>query len=247
MVLCAPMHFPRSWVILSVTMAALSACGPLPEMIQSCQLAEDQKASLMVPVPLSTTVRAKVDQSFTRHEQEAITSAVAKWNAFGGKNLGRSLFLESRFAASAVVLSEDGDACGMSGGADEFQIVRESSPERWRAWGLSDRNPAATLRCHTDGALVRQVVMVNPAYTNPAQFQSIVLHELGHALGLDHSCKEGKGNPDYAGCSKLPSTHAYVEAVMFPALKAGNGGVEVKEDLRSNDLERAFCLFRGGR
>ena len=60
--------------------------------------------------------------------------------------------------------------------------------------------------------------------------QSLVTHELGHLLGLNHSCVG-------AGCNGAPSD--YINAIMFPSYNPGS----IKRALNSNDQGRANCLY----
>lgn len=71
--------------------------------------------------------------------------------------------------------------------------------------------------------------------------QSLLLHELGHVLGLLHSCN-GSGGADTdvtsaVNCSLAPVE--YLNAVMFPALFVG----QVRRALTQNDYNRINCLY----
>jgi hypothetical protein len=73
--------------------------------------------------------------------------------------------------------------------------------------------------------------------------QSIVLHELGHVLGLNHSC-EVTAAPGVPGCDDFGVSTAYALAVMAPTFSFDSSGLgEQKRDLTSNDEGRANCLY----
>lgn len=120
--------------------------------------------------------------------------------------------------------------------------------ESWKKIGLSDSVPGITLRCSQEFTLANQRILILRDALETPQFQSILLHELGHVVGLDHSCQEGGGNAQYAGCDNVKNTdHPYSQAVMFPTLKifqmsSGSYQYEKKERLLQNDQVRASCL-----
>jgi hypothetical protein len=110
--------------------------------------------------------------------------------------------------------------------------------------------PAATLRCFAHGKVDHQVML---AYLNggsvgadSVHFGSVVVHELGHTLGLDHSCMLGAGSDKFRACAGLPESHLYHQAVMFPTLRARRSRFEqpeIKNQLRDNDVRRSSCLY----
>jgi hypothetical protein len=76
--------------------------------------------------------------------------------------------------------------------------------------------------------------------------ESLMLHHLGHVLGLLHSCNGSNGDSMDATTAPacfdrgMPSAPAdYLRAAMFPYLEVS----EQKRALGQNDIDRASCLY----
>lgn len=71
--------------------------------------------------------------------------------------------------------------------------------------------------------------------------ESLLLHELGHVLGLLHSCNGS--TDDSTDSTTSPSCDTarkqYIEAVMFPFLLPGI----IRRDLKQNDYARINCIY----
>jgi len=94
-----------------------------------------------------------------------------------------------------------------------------------------------------DGHTTKASILLNFAdFNTPGKrlldLESLALHELGHVIGLLHSCKteesDGTSSPL---CSDAP--RKYLEAVMFPVL----GDAQLRRKLRQNDYDRVNCLY----
>jgi hypothetical protein len=81
--------------------------------------------------------------------------------------------------------------------------------------------------------------MLRADLIDSSQFTSVVLHELGHVLGLDHSCDSKGDSGSFLGCSSANVSPEYVDAVMYPSLSVG----KIKDQLQPNDTARASCLY----
>lgn len=94
-----------------------------------------------------------------------------------------------------------------------------------------------------DGVISSASILINFEEFNvpggiDIDLQSLLLHELGHVIGLLHSCNGGGGDrttsPD---CAAAPE--AYRNAVMFPFLLEDQERIY----LQQNDYDRVNCLY----
>lgn len=201
----------------------------------------------MAPTP-AAPIQVIADAAFTDQQKQAIVSAVAQWNLVSSLLLRQDVMVLSFESVPASVRAADPRDCGgRFGDPTSFRIVKETSGTRWQSLGLKDSIPGATFRCSQRWDLVQQIIYVNPSLINPTQVSSVVLHELGHAIGLDHSCQPGTGDAKFRSCGALAPDHPYRQAVMYPSLKsissASGMNPEVKEIPRSNDKVRAQCVL----
>jgi len=189
-----------------------------------------------------TTV--SIDSTFSETERTAIENAIETWNQYSSEERGGTIFQSEITEFSANAAPVDASDCSFMGSISQFSIVK-STDEMWSTLGLSDNNPGVSIRCSQGKEFVsRQVILLNIKASLLPQAESIVLHELGHAIGLDHSCISGSaGTANYVGCetvkADLGTYQAYKDAVMYPILQIG----QHKLDLMENDKVRASCAL----
>ncbi len=203
----------------------------------------DQYASYMTPMDATGIQTVSIDSAFSNEEVTKIESAISTWNAQGRASVGHDLFRPLVLAVSATSVPTTSDDCGFPGAQGAFSIVKITSQSTWSTLGFSNNNPGVTIRCGNGvGYNQKQVVLLNtPNMASiPQIFENVILHELGHAIGLDHSCDaSNSGIPGFAGCSKPGTDPSYKEAVMYPYVNPS----DIREDLRRNDDERSTCAL----
>ncbi|OFZ81161.1 MAG: hypothetical protein A3K03_10665 [Bdellovibrionales bacterium RIFOXYD1_FULL_44_7] len=237
----------RALSFLSIILVVLfvASCGKPQEEENTGCLQPDQAATLMPSLDIESENRITIDSSFTVEQRESMLRAIATWNNLGRSLTGKDFFTGKVSEVPSSWKPAGDDGCEFQGSSkDSFAIIRETSAETWKAMNLTDRNGGATVRCTVENQLTRQVILINTNHNKVEQFHSVVLHELGHAIGLDHSCLVGTGRLDFTSCGSLGADHPYRVATMYPLLTISTDFIETKEDLRSNDSERASCLYK---
>ncbi|MCM2323419.1 MAG: matrixin family metalloprotease [Oligoflexia bacterium] len=245
---------------LLLLVGAFAGCAPQAtqrSVVMSCELPSDQLGTLLAkwratPVPL-----AFHQGDFSAAEMTEIMAAADTWNEFYGLSLAIPTILDygdpSNPRTSTVARVDSNTACSqsiVSGNAYTGSIVIYKNP----SWSYSTMSNvmAFTTRCRSPGTPL-------PYYFNSSielnyrdffvagkkrpDLQTIILHEFGHLLGLDHSCEAG-GKPGIPDCQASSLNPAYVEAIMFPAFGFDASGYGIrKRDLQENDQGRGNCLY----
>jgi len=197
------------------------------------------------PIPLAVEAA-----DFTAAELTALKAAIATWNNFYKESKGFELYLSDSSSPLALTSSggtrvSQGTVCsetlvGPNGFTNKIMIYKTTA-----GWTYGSSIMALTSTCpvitanSTYRKFVSAVMEINfQNYFNAGQpvpdLQSIVTHELGHMLGLNHSCTG-------TGCTGAPTN--YTSAMMYPSLGFDGTAGRVKRTLTTNDQERANCLY----
>lgn len=204
--------------------------------------ASDQYGGYLNPIDARQVVTVSLDSDFTPTELAKIEAAIQTWNSFSETRVaGRPLFQTVTLAISASSAPPTADSCNFPGSGSAIAIIKETNAAKWSEYGLTNSNPGVTIRCSAGkGYVARQVILINTEYALGTQLESILLHELGHGIGLDHSCSADGSREGLVKCDVMTDESDrpdYYEAVMYPWLRGR------KEVLRANDEERASCIL----
>lgn len=234
------------FVALSMSACFNSEPSDLPE---GCSIKDDQKTLFFGrwnnhPIPLAVEVN-----DFNESDLKLIETAIQTWNTFAASERKITLFSNQGQPLQKVPPSTAritrSNVCNRfisteSGFSDSIRIYKTSS-----AWPYGSQVIALTSFCpmissnpyfHEIKSALLEINYENffsPGNPNP-DLQTTVLHELGHILGLDHSCKQDQ-------CTNAPTD--YVSAVMYPSFMESGSTGYAKRILKSNDKIRASCLY----
>jgi hypothetical protein len=240
--------------IAMIALSGLACVPPSSELVTECKVASSQSSLFMGkwpthPIPLAVEVN-----DFTDSEIVELQKAIQKWNEFYQASRGFKLFLVGTdtglntlgLVSSSGVRLTKSTVCTRpittpSGFTNAIRIYKNRN-----IWEYGSQVMALTSYCplQKPEAQFREfyaaVMEINykdyfVSGKRKPDLQSIVIHELGHVLGLDHSCK---GSSDCSSASNEIRT-----AVMYPSLGFNGNNGNIKRELGTNDQERANCLY----
>lgn len=230
-----------------------------------CHIPGDQGAGSLYSTWASLPIRVVLDRDFyvtdSGAQALAIKRAIDTWNTWGALK-GLTVFTiasDGEGVNGGVYIPQFNDTQGCSQSLFS-NVYTDGTVGIWKVrHGGDGRNTrgSGTSACtlldvgnqgktdwviyngHTSGAsILLNFDNYNVPGKDSVDIESLALHELGHVVGLLHSCKSFAGDATTSPDCSVASSK-YLEAVMFPALRA----TQLRRRLTSNDYDRVNCLY----
>jgi hypothetical protein len=240
-----------SFIALSLLVFGCAEGATAP-VVTSCELPSDQSGTLsgywaLKPVPIAFHAG-----DWAASEMSAMTAAADTWNTFYNTS---QKFQIIDYGGSSTSPRTSSISLPSSPCSESIVGTQYSAPVviyKDATWTYGSTLIALTRFC-TNTSVTTSLKPMTMAYIEVnyqnyfvsgqevPDLQSIILHEMGHLAGLNHSCEL-----DVAGFPVCSTNATYTDAVMAPVFTfdtSGNG--EQKRALTSNDEGRANCLYDG--
>jgi len=230
-------------------------------IVTTCSIPADQSGTisghwLVTPVPIAVH-----ENDFSSSETDAILAAVTTWNTFfqSSKQKTSKLIATTNGQISTSmeenprvqgIFSTKGILSGdnFNGSVVIYKIASWPNSYPANAIALTTFNtvpdPTSSSSYPSMFMAIMEINYQNFFGKNRfPDLQSIVLHELGHVLGLNHTCSAGGGS-GFPNCSDPHLNPSYIAASMYPSFSfTANGMGQIKQSLGSNDESRINCLY----
>jgi hypothetical protein len=227
-------------------------------LVKECVLPTDQSTTIagrwrVTPIPIAF----HSGSGFSNDEMLDIVRAADTWNEFYKATQGFPVFdygANGSVNVSSTPVPTNACATGLVQGNVFTSPVVIYKQGKWPHPSGAQSTIALTNFCTSSGKPYPTTYMaymeLNYQYFFVAgqkqpDLQTIVSHELGHLLGLYHSCDMNSSKTGTPNCLSPSLNTDYRAALMFPVFGFGTDlSGEVKRGLASNDQGRANCLYQ---
>lgn len=256
---------PSITSILSSLTAVVVLLGCAPkleedtvETVYQCELPQDQSKTLSGRWPKLVIPISFKQGDFSGSEISAMIDALETWNGHFRRTQSILVFdYGSRASPRYTNQSSLASLCSYSLLNGSNQFVSSVTIYKRTAWNYGQDVVGLTSSCSkTNSGLpsiyISMIELNFQHFWQPGKRQpdlaSILLHELGHLLGIDHSCVAA-ASPKASGggypiCEQIAAGHDYEKAIMFPTVFFNADGTGLaRQKLQANDQGRANCLY----
>jgi hypothetical protein len=226
----------------------------------SCQSLKGEQAGTFLgrwnvpPVPVAFFRIQEGSEDFTSDEKAAIARAADSWNRYFANTLGFPVIQYGSVNGMYTSSSDFNpfDICSqsaVSGDSFEKNIVLYKLPI-WPAQFDSSEVAITTTCRQADSYLPRfysaKIEINGQNFFNSGQqipdLESLLLHEFGHLIGLDHSCSFD--SKEATPLCETTTNQEFIDAVMNPSFRAFSTTPQFfSRELKRNDTVRAACLY----
>jgi hypothetical protein len=249
------------WVFFILIHSACALYSPSSSKTytKDCIVPQDQSGTVSgkwnaLPIPI-----AFAQGQFSQDEINAITAAATSWNDFYKYSKGYTSVLDFGESTTSPRTTSNSNPKNSSGFCalgifQGSQFVGNVGIYKVSQWPTSYAQNAMALTtfCTSPQSplpkMYMAVIEINYQYffvqgTKVPDIQSIITHELGHLLGLGHSC-EPTQKSGYPNCNDSSLNPDYIKANMFYTFGFDQSNMgEIKRDLGTNDQNRANCIY----
>lgn len=243
-------------------MIALQSCAPASDegsYSSTCNLPTDQKYTLTGRWKSSPVMISFSTGQFNSYEMGLMMDAADIWNRFYNSAHGFDIidYGTRQVPRTNTRAKPYGSIClttllNSSGAFSGSVVIYKDTvwPTTFATAAIAITSTCAATSTATVPPMYSAMMELNFEHFFVAGKQvpdltSILVHEFGHLLGLDHSCTQSGSTtlkPPLCSGSSLDET--YYDAVMYPTVTFKQDGTgQVRRSLNSNDQGRANCLY----